>query len=249
VTIGATTGGNTVSGTVTFTGTATGPLYIGVYSNSLGVYFESIPTPSSSPVAYSISGIPSGNYNIFAVLDQNADGTMDPGDVTNFTGIKGPPPLIVSGNVTNETIALGAVSGPNAVAATTLIATNHNASSFSSDSYNINVAIDSGTKLPVSMTLFSGPNVAVPLDISLSGNNNDYSPIFNNTVSPNVGDTYQFLVTFSDGSAQVLASTVTTVLNSFPQNLTMITNGTGTPTIPVLSWSAPASPPAALPYT
>jgi hypothetical protein len=249
VTIGATTGSNTVSGTVTFTGTASGPLYIGVYSNSLGVYFERIPTPSSSPVAYSISGIPSGSYAIFAVLDQNADGTMDPGDVTNFTGFHGPQPIIVNGNVANETVALGAASGPNTVAATTFVATSHNAFSFTSDSYSVNVGINDGTKLPVSMTVFSGPNIAVPYDMTVSANNNEYSPIFNNTVSPNVGDTYQFMVTFSDGSTQVLSSTVTTVLSSFPQNLTMITTGTGTPTIPVLSWSAPAATPAALPYT
>jgi hypothetical protein len=163
--------------------------------------------------------------------------------------IKGPPALIANGNITNETIALGAVSGLNAIAATTLVATNHNASSFSSDSYSISVGTAAGTKLPVSMTLFSGPNVALPFDMTINANNNQYSPIFNSTVSPNVGDTYQFLVTFSDGSTQVLSSTVATVLNSFPQSLAMITTGAGTPTIPVLSWSAPASPPAALPYT
>jgi len=49
----------------------------------------------------------------------------------------------------------------------------------------------------------------------LTRTTNQYSPIFNNTVSPNVGDAYQFLVTFSDGSTQVLSSAVTTVLNSF----------------------------------
>jgi len=176
VTIGAPTGGNTVSGTVTFTGTASGPLYIGLYSNSLGVYFERIPTPSSSPVGLRISGIPSGNYNIFAVLDQNADGTMDPGDVTNFTGVKGPPPLTVTGNVTNETIALGAASGPNTVAATTFVATSHNAFSFTSDSYSISVGVNDGTKLPVSMTVFSGPNVAVPYDMAVNTNNKPVQP-------------------------------------------------------------------------
>ena len=249
VLIGATSGNNTVSGTVTFTGTASGPLYVGLFSQTLGVYFQRFPTPASSPVTYSVSGIPSGNYQIFGVMDQNADGTVDVGDVTNFSGSNGPPPLVVGGDITNQTIALGAVSGANTVAATMFVTTSHNGFSFQSDNYSINLGIDFGTKLPISMTLFSGPNAAVPFDMTATPNS-DYQPIFNNSVSPNMGDTYQFLVTFSDGSTQVLSATVTAVLtsSSFPQNLTMITTGLGSPTVPVLSWSAPTTPPAFLPY-
>jgi hypothetical protein len=111
------------------------------------------------------------------------------------------------------------------------------------------VQVDPGTKIPISMTLISGKNVAVPFDMNADSHNANYQPIYNNLVSPTVGDQYQFQVTFSDGTTQLVTSQVTAVITSFAQNMTMNSPVAGTATVPVLNWTAPATPPTALPYT
>ncbi len=245
VTIGnSTVGTNSVGGTVTYTGiTPSGPLYVGLYSNA-GIYFQAIATPSSSPQsqAFNIVGVPNGTYQIFAIMDQNHNGYLDAGDVTNLTGANGPPPFVVSGTSSGNTITLTAAN------ATTFVTTNHTLSG-GVNSYNINVGVNVGGKLPISMTLFSGPNVAVPFDMASSSNNNDFSPIFSNSTSPTVGDLYQFLVTYSDGSTpQVITSTVNALLSSFAQTLQMNTPVAGSATVPVLNWAAPTSAPSFYTY-
>ena len=92
------------------------------------------------------------------------------------------------------------------------------------------------------MTLFSGKNVAVPFDTTGDSHNANFNPIYNNSVSPTVGDTYQFFVTYSDGTTGIVSGQVTAVLTSFAQNLVM--SPTPSRNIPTLTWTAPASPPA-----
>jgi hypothetical protein len=241
VTIGnSTAGANSVSGTITSNATPTGPLYVGLFSGTLGVYYQRIASPSTSQ-AYTISGVPNGDYQLFVVLDQNSNGYIDAGDITNFVGANGPLPITVSATTSGNNIAL------TSAAATTYVATNHTLSS-GVNTYNLNVGLNIGTKLPVSATLFSGKNVAVPFDIDSSSGNNSYSPVYNNSISPTVGDVYQFLITYSDGSTSVVSTTVSAVLTSFAQNLAMNSPVAGTTTVPVLNWAAPASPPSVYNY-
>jgi len=249
ITINATAGANTVSGSVSFTGItppAGSALYVGMFSETSGVYFERIANPSISQ-AYSVAGILTGTYQEFAVLDVAGTGFVGVGDVTNF-GSNGPPSLAVSTSISGNNITLAAVS------AKTFVATNHQRSVSppsppGPDTYGITLSTDVGTKRPVSMTLFSGNNVAVPFDMAAE-RNNGFDPIFNNTVRPLSTDTYQFLVTFSDGTTQVMSSTRLTELDSFAQNLAMNTPVNGTSAnVPMLNWSAPASPPAFYNYS
>ena len=240
-TLGAGAGLNTVSGTVTFPGTASGhTLYVGVFGNN-GIFFVSIASPVS-PQAYSIAGVPSGTYQNFAIIDLNDDGEVNPPDINDVNGHSNPPTITVSGPATGNVTLTNPVSAFG-------VPTSVQGSSSQPTTFNISVQIDSGSKLPISATLFSGKNVAVPYDINADQHNANYSPIYNNSVSPTVGDTYQFLVTFSDGSTQILTGTVNAVLTSFAQTLTMQTTTPGSPTVPLLTWSAPATPPTALPYT
>jgi hypothetical protein len=240
-TLGLGTGANTVSGTVTFPGTATGPMYVGVYGNS-GVYVDIIANPTS-PQAYTVSGVPNGTYSNFAIIDMNNDGQIDAGDITNAGGDNNPPGITVSGNTS------GSMTLTNPVAAFN-VKTFVNGTSGQPNTYSLNLRPVSGSKLPISAIMFSGPNVAVPYDVNADQHNSNYSPIFNNSVSPTVGDAYQFLTTFSDGTTQVLPSPVTAVLSSsFAQNLTMNSPVAGSATIPVLNWTAPATLPTIVPYT
>jgi hypothetical protein len=64
-----------------------------------------------------------------------------------------------------------------------------------------------------------------------------------------VGDTYQFQVTYSDASTGTLTSSVTAVLNSFAQSLAMNTSLPNSNLAPLLTWAAPASPPASYTYS
>src|SRR3979490_1655584 len=94
----------------------------------------------------------------------------------------------------------------------------------------------------------SGPNVSVPFDMSVDQNNGGgQGPAFLNGAVPAVADTYQFLVTFSDGSTLTIPSSVTAVLNSFVTGMAMNSPVAGTATVPVLNWVTPTSTPS--PYT
>ncbi|MGH9678757.1 MAG: hypothetical protein ACRD4Y_02275, partial [Candidatus Acidiferrales bacterium] len=235
---GTDSGANMVSGSVSFPVTATGPLFVGLY-NGTTIYSETIASPVS-PQAYSFSGVPSGNYQAFAILDQNNNGQIDVGDVSNINNSQGgPPPLTVSGNTAND-IAL------TADPSTIIVTTGHQQTNGANDSYNLNLGITWGTKRPVAMTMFSGPNVIVPWDMSVDSNNTVYINL--NNTPPQVGDTYKFQVTFSDGTIQTLTGSVTAVLSSFAQNLSVNSPVAGSATVPVFNWTAPSTPPASYTY-
>jgi hypothetical protein len=240
--LAAGTGAFTVSGAVTFPGTATGPLYVGLFDGQNSViYGKEILTPYSSGVTYSITGVPAGNYQAFAIVDQNNNGLIESSDISNVSNNNGgPPALTVSGNITSNNIAL------TSAVSTMVVTTNHQQSNGSNDSYGINFNLSWGTKRPVAMTLISGPNAALPWDMTVDSNNGFGIGLQNGAV-PLVGDTYQFTGTYSDGSALNLTATVTAVLNSFAQSMAMQTTSLGSVTVPLLTWVTPVSTPS--PYT
>ena len=239
VTIGAPSGGNTVSGTVSFPGTATGPLLVGFSSGSKSVVYEYIANPVS-PQAYSVSGVPSGEQMNVVWLDQNNDHNLDSGDLTNLNGITSV--VNVTGNLTNVNETLS--NAPETIT----LATTHGSGSGMSDYYSFYIYAGDGTKRAVATTLFSGSNVNVPVDLGPLGGNNAYLPMINNTIAPAVGDAYQFLVTYSDGTSQTITATVTGVLSSFATNLLVNTASPYSTTVPQFTWGAPTSPPANFVY-
>ena len=88
------------------------------------------------------------------------------------------------------------------------------------------------------MTLISGPNVSVPWAVSVDSNNGSFINL--NGAIPNVGDTYQFTGTYSDGSALSLTASVTAVLNSFVTGMTVQTTSPGSVTVPQFNWVTPS---------
>ena len=243
VTIGPSSGGSTVSGTVTFPGTvsSTVPLYVGVYGNN-GIFAVRL-TSISSPQSYSVPGVPNGTYNNFAIIDGNNDGVINFGDISNASGNSQPPLITV-----NNAPVTGNITLTNPV--TTLnVTTNHQQTNGAQDTYGLNFGVTWGSKRPVAITLFSGPNVSVPFDMSVDQNNGGgQGPAFLNGAVPAVSDTYQFLVTFSDGSTLTIPSSVTAVLNSFVTGMAMNSPVAGTATVPVLNWITPTSTPSSYTY-
>lgn len=238
VTINPTTGANTVSGTVTFP-SVSGPMYVGVYSQSVGVFITRVQNPVS-PQAYSISGVPNGSYFVFAIIDVNNNGQIDLGDVSNVGGNNGPDTMVTVNNANlSSSIAL---SGADGLAT---IRTNHWKGG-SSEGYQLeNLGVSAGRKLPVKTVLVSGPNVASAMDIG-NGNGSNFN-LDLGSVRPLIGDMYRFDVTYSDGTSETLYGTVQNVLDSFATFLSPSGSVPGQ-TTPTFSWSAPLNPPLAYSY-
>ncbi len=245
VSIGAPTGNNTVSGTVTFSGTATGPMIVVLHPphGSGGLYFTavgSLANPPQSGATYSITGVPSGSYAVAVLIDNDNTGVVSPGDFT--FGINGGASTFVVNGVTTENVTL---TSANATAA---VLTNYFANGNGSG-YGINPTALSGTKQIVNVTLMSGTNIAVPFDMGFDVNGGGNVNLANSSIAPLVGQSYGFLVTFSDGSSQILTGNVGAVLGPYnvAQNLTASSlSGANTPTF---SWSAPATLPTFTPFT
>jgi len=214
ITAGASTSGNEVQGTVTIPSgvTPTGPLYVGYYNQSTNtVYGTRIASPgSSNAFTVYVPTDTNNDYVLFEILDQNNDGLIDAGDVTN-TGQNNVTPIAISGPLTGQNLTLATANSTVTVGTQYF---QYNAGT-SSTGYNLNFDVREGNKLPVAVTLMSGPNVINPVDISnyCNGCGNVqfqyYVPLNGNT--PNVGDAYTFKITYSDSSTdtETLTGSVT----------------------------------------
>lgn len=241
VTIGAPSTGSTVSGSVTFTGTATGPLYVGVYNQFTSTaYLQYIPTPVSSQ-AYSVVVPNSANavYSPVALIDQNNNGIIDTGDITNVNNLSGVS-LAVTGPLSNQNITLS--SGNSTATATT--------ATYSTGGYDFSLQVRGGLKLPVAVKLLSssnsdGANVTGPINVAQCGQTGTscgqgFQLYFSlgGTTAPSVGDTYSFIVNYSDGTSETVTASVTGVLSNFATVVAPIT-GVTTSTTPTFSWNDP----------
>jgi len=238
VTINTPSTGSTVTGTVTFTGvTPTGPLYVGAYTGT-GVYVTKIASPTAAGTAYTLQ-VPNGTYEFFSVLDQNNDGIIDTGDITNVN-VNNLASTTISGNTSNVNVTL-----PTSNSVVTLT-TQHNrpaGTTGSSDGYNIQFRLSSGVKLPVTVEAISAtnPDILIPQDIGITL---DSGASFNPNISlyntaPVVGDSYGLLVTYSDGTSETLNPSVSAVLSAFATALSPTGNTTNL--TPTFTWTYPAS--------
>jgi hypothetical protein len=243
ITIGTPTGGNTVTGSVSFTSTATGPLYTGFFDQNTGNFYGEYFANPVSAQAYSIQ-VPSGsNYFFVGVIDQNNDGVVDAGDITD-TGNGGSNAVtVISGATSNENLTLPSTNG---IAMVTTQNYQSIYSGGSSQGYNLSFQVNGLIKQPVAVTLVSGPNVINPVDIGVCGgvgsNCGQGSQIYFNigSTAPTVNDTYTLNVTYSDGTTGALTAKVTAILNAFATSLAPQT-GTSVSTAPTFTWTYPTN--------
>ncbi|MGA8044592.1 MAG: putative Ig domain-containing protein, partial [Terracidiphilus sp.] len=158
VTAGAPSGSGyfTVTGTVTLpsTITPTGPLYVGFYDqNANVVYATEIASPANTSAnAYTVQ-VPSGtSYFFFGILDQNKNGMIDVGDVSNTDTAGNSTATSVTGNMTGMNLTL---SGANSTAAVTTYNMQSTSGGGSTSFYDLNLSLREHVKLPVSVTLMS----------------------------------------------------------------------------------------------
>jgi hypothetical protein len=218
-------GYNTVTGAVSIPAgiTPTGPLYVGFYNqNNNDVYATIIPLGSistSSPNSYTVY-VPtdsSPDYINFVILDQNNDGLIDLGDVSNTDNNGGSSGIAITptGTLTGYDPVLPTANSTLAVTTQYQQDTSYNGSQPSTQvDYSLNFNLRKGNKLPVSVTLTSGPNVIHPVDLSACnscGTEQFQYSVYLNSVMPVVGQAYDFLVTYSDSptDTQTVIGTVT----------------------------------------
>ena len=91
-TTGAPTGGVTVSGSVTYPGTVTGPLYVGFYNYSTGVFYGQYIQNPTSAQAFTCQVPIASTYYFVGVIDNNKNGVVDAGDINDVSS-QGNPPL------------------------------------------------------------------------------------------------------------------------------------------------------------
>ena len=246
VTIGATTpaGAVTVSGTVSFTGTATGPMYVFFAdNNSSNIYGRYIANPVSAQ-AYTIQIPVSSSYFFVSVIDQNNNGVIDAGDISNTGNDK--VVTAITGASANVNLTLPNL--PSSVTTTT----QHWNSPFNggtTDTYYVSFKVAGLLKQPIAVALTgstnsSGANVVAPMDLAACGGSGSscgggfQNTFFLSGVAPVVGDTYTFAVTYSDGTSGTVTGTVGAVVNVFASNLAP-TTGTSTSLTPTFSWTDP----------
>lgn len=251
VTIAAPTAANTVTGQVTWTGTATGPLYVGFFSQSLNqVWMTQVgskTTPPTSPSNFSVQ-VPSGtDYYFFGLIDQSNSGVFAPGDPTNTNGDNGPPVVNISGNTTEN---LTLPSTGSLVIVPVSYSQNTNIDGSVSSSYNLTLRVYSANLNPVAATLESGPNIINPVDIpkcaDCGGGEISYNPSFPSGATPKVGDTYSFLVTYSNKTTATMTAPITgwnggsTLVGASDAATLISPAGTDVGKTPNFNWTYPA---------
>ena len=248
VTIGAPSSGSTVSGAISFTGAATGPMYAGFYNqdnNNTPAYLEYLPgTVIAQSYSITIPNSSSAVYIPVAIIDQNNDGVLDPGDITNVNYQGGP--IAVTGALTNQNLTLPTGSAIADVVTQHFLSTG-------GQTYGLYFNVNWAGKLPVAATLQNsyntdGANIdSGPMDIascavpsSNCSNGQTGFQIFLNlgTTAPTTGDTYILNLTYSDGSTGTMVATVTNVLSAFPTSMAPQTGGS-TSTTPTFTWTDP----------
>ena len=247
VTIGALTAGSAVSGSIGFSGTATGPMYVGFYNqdnNTTPAYLEPFASPMN-PQTYTVD-VPDSSSAVYipvAFIDQNNDGVADFGDLTNVNFQGGP--IAVTGTTANQNLTL-----PSGHVLAN-VPTQHFYDAGVSQNYGLYFNLTWASKLPVAVTLLnsynpdganidSGPmdlaNCAVP-NVSCSEGSGGFEIFLNlGTTVPSVGDDYLFNITYNDGTSETVAATLSNVLSVPATNLAPTS---GTSTSPTFTWTDP----------
>jgi hypothetical protein len=238
VLIGAPSGPNSVTGTVTLSTIPTGPLYVGFFDRSTGQAYTTWFANPGALQPYSLQ-IPDGNYIFFAVLDRNGDGMIDAGDLSNTAS---QTVVAISGDSTQDVTLADVHSTP-------YVTTQHWSQTYLSGStpvtsagYGLSFDLAAGDKLPVAVTLTSGPNVIQPLDMAKCLQCGHVQFQYNapiNGVQPQSGDAYTFNVTYNDGTSEQVTGSVSAVLSALPSSLSPA--GSSSPgTTPTFTWTDPA---------
>lgn len=251
--------GVTISGNVTIpsgvTVSANAKLYVGFYSDQAGINATIVSSPAVGSNNPFTVNVPSGTWQFFGILDQNNDGQIDTGDVSNTRSAQGGPPTVTISGSGTQNLTL---SNTSMIATVQTHYNNFIGNGGTSTDYAFNIGGQAGVKLPISieLTSASNPNVLVPQDIGNycqgcgESRFQTYQDIHTDT--PAVGDTYTFSVTYNDGTTDNAITAAVTGWNGSSTVVgpsTLATNllpsgatgpSVGTRTQPTFSWTYPS---------
>jgi hypothetical protein len=241
-----------VNGSVDLPSNITGPLYVGYYNQGTGaIYANRIASPSSSPqsLLYNVNLPDGNNYVFFAIVDQNNNGLIDTGDITNLTGAYSAP-VVISGDTSYTPYTL-AVNNSTAAVTTQMTQSTDISGTSTTTSYGVSLQLLAGVKLPVATEL-SGPSytyLVAPVDFSACTSCGsvqfDYQPGIASAV-PTISDNFPLQVTYSDGTTDTAVyAQVTGVGATDSSSNTVAASGlqlSGTSTTPNFGWDDPSNP-------
>jgi hypothetical protein len=183
---------------------------------------------------FSITRVPDGTCRFYARLDHDQDGVPGPLDPEVVPAQM----ATIAGDTTLPTFSL---PNGNARFAVNVVRTFDTSGVLQSE--HMAFVVRPVTKLPAKATLLSGPGFATmfPIDVPVGehyGGNVELAlrDLIPSGATISVGDKYQMLVTYDDGSSETLSGSVTGVLQP-PTNL-MVSAGT----TPTFSWTDPVLP-------
>lgn len=208
VTIGPGAGGHTVTMTVNFDAPPAAPLLALVESDfeqwAGGAY---IAAPTQSQLI-TIPGVPDGTYQMTLILDKNANGIYDTGDV-NLSELDWRMPLI---NMAGADIYLGSRNMTVSRNLEASLTTERNLQ-YPSVFYGLNFQFYHQQKRPAHFTV-SGPQLTTTdLGVNSWGEFWSYHPV---PSAPTVGDQYAITVTYTDGTSESFNLSVSNVLTLNP---------------------------------
>jgi hypothetical protein len=245
ITIGAAPGGHTISGTVDSTGipkSSTTPLWVAaVVPNKAPVAFAYIANPADLQ-SFSIPAVPSGSYQLYAILDMNNNGVIDAGDFMT------PDDHATSVNVGSADVT-GANFSLSKAPAGVSVSSNHWMQSNGSG-YSLNFRAKGINKLPVNVAV-TGAQLSGYLDMAADQEGGgSFSSWVNVTNRPQLApaDSYSFALAYADGSSSGSTPLTAQLMGVIDATATPLTpNGTVSSATPTFTWGAPSNAPAS-PY-
>lgn len=245
LTITPPTGGHEVVGRVHFGGQElTGPLVISTINQKVEQVWH-IDYAPTDPTPFAMRGMDAGAWEIVASVDQDNDGLIWKGDPTFCfrDGELAPFFELGLGPVDLDLVLYTPSSYQQLTTVHTL--------SHEGDSYEVQLHVRQGLKLPVQVTLQSHGLEPGPIDVQgrqvywvhgrVTGYVAEYGP-----ERPSPDDRYAFTIEYDDGTTETVVKSPT-VIDWFAEPLHPIGNVAGD-LVPTFRWTAPAPAPE-LPYT
>jgi hypothetical protein len=242
------------------------PLYLGMLELSgnggdpIGFYLTEIASPSNGANGFTVT-VPSGPYyTVAGILDQNNNGGFGAGTISNLQN-KVQANLTISGSTQSVAGITLPTSNSTATVATQFysnICMSCGSGGTTTTAYQLTFTVSGSDKLPVAVTLNSGPNVmsnngtvAVDMGVCTDCGNPEFEYSASVPGTPNVGDTYGFTVTYSDGS-QDTGTTVAGAVTGWNGGITVAgasdaptalapNNLSSTSTTPAFTWTDSSS--------
>ena len=237
VTVGGTVTGNTVSGTIYVSDINGNPattdkaMFVALSKGDYPLYMTYLPAQPGTAVSgrtFSIPGVPAGQYELFAFVDQNGDNQKDTGDWLSpeFDNIR--QWINVSADLPNQAIN---VIKQNAQQ---LLTTRYGYNGSPSPGYNLEFNFKSAEKRPAKIEINAGTNFsASSITLNSYGDFNLSTPLL---TTPTIGDTYTGTITYTDSTTEGFTLQVSNVIPVMPTQSFPIMNTGPASTNPTFSW-------------